>query len=83
MPKRGSTHPALVARGIPCGERVQILPREVLVVVDELLRLGHADLGKNVPQLDDVGHRAALVVRVVGEVAVQRLIGFVEKFFVA
>ena len=38
---------------------------------------------EQVPQLDDVGEGAALVVGVVGEVAVQLLVGLVEELVVA
>jgi hypothetical protein len=48
-------------------------------VVDEGLLALDAELLEQVPQLDHVGQRAALVVGVVAEVAVQGLVGLVEE----
>ncbi len=50
-----------------------------LVVLDEGLLALDAEPLEQVPQLDDVRERAALVVGVVGEVAVERLVGLVEE----
>ena len=48
-------------------------------MVDERLLALDPELLEQIPELDHVGERAALVIGVIGEVAVQRLLGLVEE----
>ncbi len=71
--------PALVLVAVPPREPHEVVARDLIVVLHELLRSLHAEAVEQVPQLDHVRERAALVVRVVAEVAAQRLVGLVEE----
>src|SRR5258706_15746431 len=70
----------LVHVAIPLGERVEILPLEMPVNVDERLHLLHADLREDVPQLDHIREAGALVIGVIGGVALDGGLGLVEEF---
>ena len=80
-PRREAAAVVLVL--VPPRELDEVRARDALVVLGELRRALHAEALEQVPQLDHVRERAALVVRVVGEVAVQRLVGLVEELVVA
>ncbi len=64
---------------VPLRERDEILAVEARVDVDERLLLLDADLREEIPELDHVGEAAALVIGVVGEIALQRRLGLVEE----
>ena len=61
------------------GQRAHVLARELRVVVHEGLLAFDAELLEQIPQLHHISQRTALVVGVVGQVAVQGFVGFVEK----
>src|ERR1044071_9597853 len=79
----GQERPAVVLVAVPQGELDEVVARDPVVVLDELGRPGHAEALEQVPELDDVADRAALVVSVVGEVAAQQLVRVVEELLVA
>jgi hypothetical protein len=79
----GHQDPAVVLVAVPPGQLDQLVAAELLVVVDELLGARHAEPREQVPQLHHVGEGAALVVGVVGQVAVQGLVGLVGELLEA
>ena len=76
--RHGRTDAARVLVAVPDGDLEHVVARQLRVVVDEALLAFEPDLLEEVPQLDDVGDGAALVIGVVGEIAVQRRVGLVE-----
>ena len=76
-------HSAVVLLAIEPGQREEVLALELRVVVDEGLLARDAELREQVPELDHVGERAALVVRPLGDVAAQGLFRLVEELVVA
>ena len=79
----GANHAALVLVAVPGRDPLHVFAREMRVIVDEALLALEAHLLEQIPELDGIGHGAALVIRIVGEIAVQRRVGLVEKFFAA
>ncbi len=72
-------HATGVVATVELGQRMHVLARELRVVIDERFLALDAKLFEQVPQLDHIGERAALVIRVLGEVTVQGLLGFVQE----
>ena len=68
---------------VELGERAHVLARELHVVVDEGLLALDAELMEQIPQFHHVGERAPLVVGPIAHVAMQGLVGFVQKLMKA
>src|SRR6476646_9784575 len=78
-----SNDAAAVLVAVPDGDLEHFVARQLRVVIDESLLALEADLFEEIPQLDDVGDRAALVIGIVGKIAVERRIGLVEELLAA